>query len=354
MDFYGAQKRVKDIFLLHPPVWSTLIIALFLFWHTAYLPLWLRLLLILPPVLLNYVIALLLWLHLRRRLDRPDAGPFVEFVFCIPVFVLTIASYFFSPSPGVFVFLILFSFWLSLQAFLQNRGNFYTAFVGLVIFISIILSYRLIHEEVEQILRFRLYAQRSSERTEKNVGDKIEVLKKKVRGYAASGDVWEISFPEGIFPHRDVKIKPEYRLPLEGRLLLLFSNAKNNPVSPPLFAFYALPKGPPIAPGDLKESLDLIMGHMRRRGEITDIGPLKVREVSPPRSRVTLRGLFQSFRTPSGKREMRAGIYILNAPGGGQYLIYIREPAVKSLSHHPDMLYMLYRLNIQPANNKAR
>ena len=325
----------------------TAVAAVFYLNFTGHLPWHIRLAFLTPLLALNYFAGVAAWRLIRFRLGSESISLWPESIFALLLLVAFFALGLHRRFPWLPPLLLVAYGWLFAQIFLRRLGNFYTVFAGLLVISGVFLSYFSLHA-AERLLYFILHARRAAVKQAAEPRTRIVAGRGVLRIRVANDPALRMRFGDGLYYHGRRGLEFDYSFPARGRPLFFLSAGSEDPGANPLLGFHDVTSKEPLAPGDFRRDLEMVLGHMRNSGRVKS-----VEYAGTARRKYkggTLNGIFFNYRENFTNRPMRFGLYLLTSPSARTYALYLREPRrgpekkKNELIHHPDLTTVLNAL----------
>lgn len=336
------QKRSPGIIIV--------LIGIYLYLELDHLHPLFRLLFLAPVLLLLIPAGILIQKALIVRLHRSALRIGPELLVSSLLYMIIVLFFTFDRLQMILMTLVFF--WMLFQLFRKKIGLFYTALIGLLIFATIAFSFRLVHLEETLYLTWRDVVRFSRSKHEGLRWSIKSGQNKFILRYPGDSRL-VLEYAPGFFIH-PAERSGGIELPRPGRLLVSFSRSSDQPFAPPCLALYAVDSDLPQTPGDFRSEWEMILGHGRNEGRIGEVHFQGFLERKPPLSTLSMRGLAFRYRDRLSGRLMQSGFYLLRSHQGRQFLLAFIAPRVKNIPHHPDILFVLRRLNWLPAADDTR
>ena len=313
-----------------------------------------RLLLVLPVALLNLLVGFFFARYCRKRLSSSGGslGPELVFILVLAGGLLLLPEALFGASLATGVVLTLLA-WLVIQFVFKQSGGFYTAFIGLFIFLCVQYSFHLLHAQE----RFTLYAahwirqERVLREYRRTYQWRAEAERRvlAVRGAPAL----ELRVPEDLFFHDPSSFSLGYRNPSAGVPVAVLSANREDPTIAPVIILFDLGTGAgdEVLEGMLA-SLRRLLGHLGNTSHLSDLERRGARALKPPAVSFPMDGLFWSYTEIATTRSMQTGVYIFQA-GERRFQVFVREPIFSGFQHHPDVMYLLQNIKAPRAREEG-
>ncbi len=313
-------------------------------WHLAHWG-WLRAVLLVLPVLgLNLLGGQVFYRICRRRLAGPlSLGPELMFILAAAGGLLLLPEAVFGTSLATGIVLALLG-WLLVQFLLKQAGGFYTAYIGLFIFLAVFYSFHLLHAEERLVLEYLARARNSEiaravrDRYTWEIPGGRRLLKKDGRPALA------FAVPQDLFFHDPFDLQLDFRYGLAGMPIGVFSASATDPQIAPVLVLFALEPGDPDARETVVPVIRRLLGHMSNAALLADLKFIGARQAAPPLTGgPSLDGAFWSYTEAATTRTMQTGYYAFGT-GDGRFVFFLREPVFTGFRHHPDLLYIIRSL----------